>query len=63
MAKKLDNPRESLATRLSRVLLPSSIEWLIGRGYLRRVSEDGVSGLKITEAGVRYFGVKGESDE
>jgi hypothetical protein len=50
----IDNARESLAARLRR-LLPQSVDWLVQRGYARRVVEDGQEGIEITETGAEYF--------
>jgi Zn ribbon nucleic-acid-binding protein len=54
MGAMIDNARESLAARLRR-LLPQSVDWLVQRGYARRVVEDEQEGLEITEKGAEYF--------
>lgn len=36
-------------------LLPPSKRWLIQKGYLELVKEDGVPTLRVTDAGRRYF--------
>lgn len=38
-----------------RQLKPASVRWLLRKRYLERIVEDGVRGVKITEAGHRYF--------
>lgn len=45
---------ESLAKSIAR-LLPSSIAWLIERGYVEREDDQGMPCIKVTEAGYRYF--------
>lgn len=36
-------------------LLPASREWMIGKGYVVVVFEDGVETFKLTAAGEAYF--------
>jgi predicted transcriptional regulator len=38
-----------------RRLLPQSIDWLVAKGYVIRINEDGEQGVRITEAGRKYL--------
>jgi hypothetical protein len=36
-------------------LMPGSIKWLVDQGYCERIVEDGVTTIKLTEEGYKYF--------
>lgn len=48
---------ETFPQQLER-LLPSSLRWLEGKGFIRRSVIDGEPLLEITDAGHRYFAGK-----
>lgn len=53
-AKSPPTPERSTVEEISR-LLPASKQWMIERGYLRRLVEDGETVYAITSKGYAYL--------